>query len=226
MKKFLVGFALPAAAAIAVVGSGFSVWYFGDKEQSENEASINVTELVKIGKFEQDQTSKIILDQTPEGRKVNGKGLGTDFEAQGIYMTGTDANWKGTIEYVTSNSDKVDGKVKPSIKTYIFLPKAVASYISVSAGALEETFDDFKLTAGVATAKTFSSSNYVRYTYTWGENATKISLPKKYKDESAFFHFTYKDGKEPTSETQYEALKNAVADKTVSIVSEAVLIKA
>ena len=32
MKRFLVSILVPAAAAIAVVGSGFSVWYFGDKE--------------------------------------------------------------------------------------------------------------------------------------------------------------------------------------------------
>ena len=226
MKKFLVGFALPAAAAIAVVGSGFSVWYFGDKEQSEDVASINVTELVKIGHFVQDSSSKIILDQTPEGRKTNGNGLGTDLEAQGVYMAGTDANWKGTIEYVTSNSDKVEGKVKTSIKTYIFLPKAVATYLNVSAGILEEKFDDFKLTVGVAASKTFSSSEYVRYAYTWGENVSKISLPKKYNDDSAFFNFTYKDTKEPTKEAEYDAMKTDVENKTVSIVSEAVLVKA
>lgn len=226
MKKFLVGFALPAAAAIAVVGSGFSVWYFGDKEQSENEASINVTELVKIGNFVQDSSSKIILDQTPEGREKNGNGLGTDLEAKGIYMVGTDAGWKGTIEYVTSNSDKVEGKVKTSITTYIFLPKAVATYLNVTAGTLEETFDEYKLTVGVTAPTTFSSDEYVRYVYTWGENVSKISLPKKYNDDSAFFNFTYKDNKEPTKETEYNALKTAVADKTVSIVNEAKLVKA
>ena len=29
-KKFLIGTIIPALAAVAVIGSGFSMWYFGD----------------------------------------------------------------------------------------------------------------------------------------------------------------------------------------------------
>lgn len=225
MKKFLVGFALPAAAAIAVVGSGFSVWYFGDKAQEESNASINVTQLVKIGTFTQDASSKIILDQTSEGRTANGNGLGTGLEAGGIYMEGEGESWKGTIAYNSSNSDKVDGKVKTSIKTYIFVPKAVSEYISVQ-GADSYTFETYAVSTGSASAKSFTSENYVGYVYTWGENATSIKLPTSYKDESAFFYFDYQSGKEPKNETEYGALKEAVKNQQISIVSEATLVKA
>lgn len=225
MKKFLVGFALPAAAAIAVVGSGFSVWYFGDKVQGESGASINVTQLVKVGSFTQDASSKIILDQTSEGRAANGNGLGTGLEASGIYMEGEGENWKGTIAYNSSNSDKVDGKVKTSIKTYIFVPKTVSVYISVK-GADSYTFETYAVSTGSASAKSFTSDNYVGYVYTWGENTTSIKLPTSYKDENAFFYFDYQSGKEPKNETEYGALKEAVKDQQISIVSEATLVKA
>lgn len=223
MKKFLVGFALPAAAAIAVVGSGFSVWYFGNKAQEESNASINVTELVKLGSFTQDASSKIVLDQTPEGRKASAKDLGTDLEAKGIYMTGAGADWKGTITYNASGSDSVEGKVKTEIKTYIFLPKAVGDYIQVEKATFDISFSEYKVTEGVAAVKSFTSDEYVSYVYTWGEKTT-INLPQTYKDEVAFFTMTYKTGKEPTTEDQYKAMKEAMKDKTVSIVSEAKLI--
>lgn len=225
MKKFLVGFALPAAAAIAVVGSGFSVWYFGDKAQDESNASINVTELVQIGKFTQDANSKIVLDQTTEGREANANGLGKELEAKGIYMTGANEGWKGTISYEKSDSDTVEGKVKTEIKTYIFLPKAVDTYIEVKKATLDAAFTKYEVTEGVAAVKSFTSENYVSYVYTWGEETT-ISLPKTYKDDTAFFYMTYKGGKEPTNDTEYKAMKAAMNGKTVSIVSEATLVKA
>ena len=52
-KKFLVGSLLPVLAGAAVVGSGFSLWFFNDTENHANQdASANVTQLVEVGSVE------------------------------------------------------------------------------------------------------------------------------------------------------------------------------
>lgn len=126
MKKIFAGVVLPVVAAAAVIGSGFSIWFFGENEAKVNEkASVEVTNLLRIGKLEMKQGSKMVLDQTEtvrtllaENRKSNSEALnnansfnkdhsvavndktGANFVANGIYFTKKTA------------SDTFDGKIK------------------------------------------------------------------------------------------------------------------
>ena len=226
MKKFLVGFALPAAAAIAVVGSGFSVWYFGDKEQSENEASINVTQLVKVGSFQQDAKSVLVLDQTAAGREQFGKDSG--IEAHGIYMTAPDQveGWTGKITYTPIGGvENAGSKVKASIKTYIFVPTIVNGVLKMNGATKVADFAKYDYKPGDASTKSFTPANYVAYSYSWTDDdiANGVTLPKL-NEEKPFFYFSYV--KEATNDGDYQALVTATKDKTISIVSEAVLVSA
>lgn len=50
-KKFLIGSMLPALVGAAIVGSGFSLWFFNNTTttESQNNVNKNVTQLVEIG---------------------------------------------------------------------------------------------------------------------------------------------------------------------------------
>lgn len=126
MKKIFAGVVLPVVAAAAVIGSGFSIWFFGENEAKvDGTASVEVTNLLRIGKLEMKQGSKMILDQTEavrtllaDNRKSNSEKLnnansfnkdhsaavndktGTNFVANGIYFSKETA------------SDTFDGKIK------------------------------------------------------------------------------------------------------------------
>ncbi len=238
MKKFLVGFALPAAAAIAVVGSGFAVWVFGTdaKTQSEDKASINVTQLVKIGNFTQAATSTVYLDQTGDGRNKSFNNatdyLGKDIEANGIYMGNFSTN-DSTIKYngldATDAVDHFSEKVKVQKKTYIFVAKDVHTYVKVN-GADGYTFPGEGYSTPTAT---YGSTDWVGYVYTWpgksaGEQQTEsIQLPDlDHHETGAAFTFAYQTDKEPTNATDYGTMKTAVEGKSIVIISEANLVKA
>jgi len=251
MKKFLVGFALPAAAAIAVVGSGFAVWVFGTdaKTQSEDKASINVTQLVKVGSFEQASTSKVVLDQTTAGRTAAGVttgAVGADLEAKGIYMKdfkksdGTDSNnqikYTEASDTTKNHTDHVDGKVKTVKKTYVFIPNEVATYVKAAAGTdTNVTFSDaytdtYTYTISATSSETYNcgtSGDYKGYVITWKEKLTDCSdtiyLPKEDTTDKTAFGFEYVS--EPKTETEYDTMFTNVKDKTIVIISEAVLTK-
>lgn len=117
MKRFLVSILVPAAAAIAVVGSGFSVWYFGDKQvETKTDASTGVKNMLHIGTFEGMSTNfKLHFDQTAEGRNkaLKLKGIAdpstealAGLEAEGIKLT-DESGISSTIKYVSSTAGNV-----------------------------------------------------------------------------------------------------------------------
>lgn len=242
MKKFLVGFALPAAAAIAVVGSGFAVWYFGEGLNHDNgEASVNVTQAVAAGHFSFNSKATLNLDQTQTNRDAiakstpfadynndNGEYTGKDFEATGVSLIdfmapyGVDKIDEGSdiVKYDgvtdTETVDHVDGKVKTTKTTYVFIPKAVAAYVEVASGT-PYTID----TAGykLNSSTTLAAADYTTaYSYTWGDSEDTIELKAK-------FTFQYINGKEPRTLADYKTMKTAVNGSKVVISHEAKLVK-
>lgn len=214
MKKFLVGFGLPAVAAIAVIGSGFSVWAFDKETKSQDVAGIEVTQLVKVGTFNQASGSTLVLNQTSNDFD--------DKSISGVYLdkfTGTDATKE--IKYLTSGSDSIAHTVKVEIKTYIFLSNALADYVTVEGAAAYNEDYSFDTT-------TYAKTAFKSFVYTWGDGVTSINLPSVGDRTDAAFTFKYVDGQEPTDETKYNAMKAAVtADGVKAVfVSEAKLVKA
>lgn len=241
MKKFLVGFALPAAAAIAVVGSGFAVWYFGEGLNRDNgEASVNVTQAVAAGHFSFNSKATLNLDQTQTNRDAiakstpfadynNGEYTGKDFEATGVslidFMAPYGVNYakigegSDIVKYDgvtnTETVDHVDGKVKTTKTTYVFIPKAVAAYVEVASGT-PYTID----TAGykLNSSTTLAAADYTAYSYTWDDSEDAIELKAK-------FTFQYIDDKEPSTLAAYKTMKAAVNGSKVVISHEAKLVK-
>lgn len=152
MKRFLVSILVPAAAAIAVVGSGFSVWYFGDKQvDTKTDASTGVKNMLHIGTFEAMSTNfKLHFDQITEGRNkaLKLKGIAdpstealVGLEAEGIKLTNESAVSE-TIKYVsptgnvtdsgTFGTDPDDIEVAVKITTTFTVKGALANWLVVN----------------------------------------------------------------------------------------------
>lgn len=229
---------VPAAAAIAVVGSGFSVWYFGDKEvKSDASASLNVENLLEAGSLNKTEVSalfKLHLDQTSETReKVIGASnplLG--LEANGIYLTNEDTPKISKVKYASpTESNKVDrwdtGTVKAKVKvvTTVEIKEALANWVVATGSASTETVTD----------------GYVGFDYVWTPTQVETDgfdllteLTFKYADfNTDTHHYTTVDRKgvttcEPISSTEYATMKTAVEAITepMKIVTRATIVKA
>ncbi len=123
MKKIFAGIVLPTLAAAAVIGSGFSIWFFGENQDSvSTEASIKVENLMRIGDLTTSSSTAVLhLDQTKGVREailessdyvksevngnVDGKSNYNETEFRKIASTKTAA--KGL--YLTLVNDKTDG---------------------------------------------------------------------------------------------------------------------
>lgn len=240
MKRFLVSILVPAAAAIAVVGSGFSVWYFGDKEvKSDASASLNVENLLEAGSLNKTEVSavfKLHLDQTSETREkvIGATNPLLGLEAKGIYLTNEDDTKGSTVKYASpTESNIVDhwdtGTVKAKVKvvTTVEIKEALANWVVATGDASTETVTD----------------GYVGFDYVWTpaqvetegfDLLTKLSF--KYADFNATaLQYTTPVSErkgvttcEPISSAEYAKMKTTVEaiSEPMKIVTRATIVKA
>lgn len=176
-KKFLLGTIIPALAASAVIGSGFSMWYFGDANsvKANQNANKNVTQLVRVGTIAAADDFTINFDQTKEGH-VNQVGSHTYndacLEATGITLKfAENANTKAiyTEASKTTFDDNLagldhttDGKVYYVFTTKVTIENGLGAYVNMDV----KTGSNFKVDNknGVTTTNktvvyTFTSKN-------------------------------------------------------------------
>ncbi len=236
MKRFLVSILVPAAAAIAVVGSGFSVWYFGDKEVKTNSsASLNVKNLLHIGTFQEMSGSfKLTLDQTEAGREKalelkTGDAL-KDLETTGITLTNNDTTKQSKIVYESPKQAKTldsgtfgGTDVKVVITTTFTINEKLAKWVKVSS----------------VKGETLSKDENV-YTYTWKGAQTTLNLVgdvtfayadynDHYKSISSSINGTARGtlGCEPLNAAEYDVMYqeiNGITD-AITISTVATLVK-
>lgn len=193
MKKIFAGIVLPTLAAAAVIGSGFSIWFFGENQDKvSTTASIGVENLLRIGEMGKNSTATLRLDQTKAVREKiltsdlvnettqNGNfdkasnysetdfGKGTD--ANGLYLVGTGTPaFDGTITYTAPTDGHVDSLDDSyvEIKTTFKFEGKIANYVGMDAydetGTLKNGWDVTNATTGV-------------YVYTW-QTETTNTLP-------------------------------------------------
>ncbi len=235
MKRFLVSILVPAAAAIAVVGSGFSVWYFGDKQvDTKSNASLKVENMLHIGTFETvSDTFMLHLDQTAETRaKIVAAGdelLG--LEATGITMTNETGD-TSTIKYKKPSAPQVDSgtfgetTVKVKIVTTVEVQNdlnkwVVPTGLTAATGTVTDGYtgydlawDDAQITNGLELthAFTFAYAPYVAATH-YGTDADQR------KGVTTC---------EPINSTEYAKMKTTVEaiSKPMKIVTRATIVKA
>ena len=196
-KKFLVGSLLPVLAGAAVVGSGFSLWFFNDTATTNKsqDLSKNVTQLVAIGTIETADEVTITFDQ-----KTRTTSLTKLPAAEGITVNpGTNSKAKYTSPTGDNGVDIFDNDNKTSVEfvTEIKVTKELADYIVLS-------YD--------STAVEYADGAYtIKQVFDFGTNADDMVFDwKKVKID-------YATGKEPANKVAYTTFKGIVDSATITV---------
>lgn len=215
-KKFLLGTIVPALAASAVIGSGFSMWYFGgaNSVKANQNANKNVTQLVRVGTIAAADDFTINFDQTKEGH-VNqvGSHIYNDacLEATGITLKfAENANTKAiyTEASKTTFDDNLagldhtdDGKVYYVFTTKVTIENGLGEYVNMDVKTDSKFTVDNK--NGVTTSKT------TVYTFTSENNVSEFNWLN--------VELTYADGKEPSTLKQFREFHDLVNNQATKI---------
>lgn len=216
-KKFLIGTIIPALAAVAVIGSGFSMWYFGDANsvKANQNANKEVAQLVRAGKIAVADSFTVRFDQTKEGH-ANQIGSHTYNDATCLEATGItlkfdkNANTKAiyTEASNTTFDDNLkgidhtdDGKVYYVFTTKVTIENGLGDYVNMNVKT------DSKFT--VAKAKVESTPNTTVYTFTSEHNVSEFDWSK--------VELTYADNKEPSTLELFKAFHQLVTNEATKI---------
>ena len=223
MKKIFAGIVLPTLAALAVIGSGFSVYFFGENQDKiSSNGTVKVENLVRIGELTTSVTSADLhLDQTKAVRSAiltgnnyvsgetngnvdgksnyNSSAYGANAEAKGLYLTSNDTTATTfDIKYTANTADQfvdyLDGAAKLQIVTTFTFSGGVENYVG-----MKYNTDD---------SKWAHDANSGVYTYTW---ATENTANKGYSKSIA-----YKDGEGSTADFQFVYLEYKTQYDTVT----------
>ena len=228
MKKIFASIVLPNLAAAAIIGSGFSVWFFGEnQDKASTTASIIVENCLKINEVRmyEGEVAVLHLDQTKGVRseilkaEKNGK---SDFdrgafgvEANGIYLAPKKGvkEYNGNINY--DQTTNLEGTCKLELVTEFKFEGGVKDFVGMK--------NDFKPEKGTMDTPN-SADGVVVYTFKWATVPTPYNyaghLPVRSGEDTSGgnaidFVFEYleynnqyttgKDAKRDGTETAYAA---------------------
>lgn len=211
-KKFLLGTIIPALAAVAVIGSGFSMWYFGDANsvKANQNANKNVEQLVRVGKIAVADSFTVNFDQTQLKHAQQIGSATTDVEATGITLKfAENANTKAiyTEASKTTFDDNLagldhtdDGKVYYEFTTKVTIENGLGAYVNMNV----KTGSKFK----VDDAKGETTENTTVYTFTSKNNSVF---------DWSNVELTYAEGKEPSTLAQFKDFHDLVNNEATKI---------
>lgn len=228
MKKIFAGIVLPTLAAVAVIGSGFSIWFFGENQDKvSTTASIEVQNLLRIGNLTADSSEGLLhLDQTADVRaKILKSSLvnadanknfdkasnffaaaaGSDAEAKGLYLTKKNSTdtFTGKISYAKAAEagyfEEIPSYCKVEIKTTFTFGSNLKDYVAMDTSAGDWTE---------------SNAAEGKYVYKWADQADKTL----HMDGAtgATFNFVY-----VANSTIYDFLGEGKVDPNRATTSEA-----
>lgn len=204
-KKFLTGSLLPVLAGAAVIGSGFSLWFFADSETTQHFVpSTHITQVVALGDITNSDDFTIVFDQT-KGSRTN-LGVESTTEANGIHI-----NWLGktnkVAKYTSVNDngqDEIDHETGENAKIY-FVFSASITVTNNGDTKLEEYFDIAYDGAKSSTREPGSNT----YEIVLEDNVDTFDWEK--------VTFSYATGKEPSTYAQYNDFKTAVKNADIKV---------
>lgn len=195
-KKFLLGTIIPALAAVAVIGSGFSMWYFGDANsvKANQNANKHVEQLVRVGKIAVADSFTVNFDQTQLKHAQQIGSATTDVEATGItlkfakgantkaiYTEANEATFDDGLKGVDHTDD---GKVYYEFTTKVTIENGLGAYVNMDIKPNSKFTVDNKngVTTENTTVYTFTSKNNsvfdwsnVELTYAEGEEPSTLA---------------------------------------------------
>lgn len=215
MKKIFAGIVLPTLAATAVIGSGFSIWFFGENQDSvSTNASIEVQNLMRIGDLTTSSSTAVLhLDQTKGVRKailessdyvksevngnVDGKSNYNKTEFGKIASTKTAA--KGLyLTLVNDKTDGFDGKINydtpaptDGLDTFTGGWKYQIVTTFTFSGNLEKFVGMVMPADDVNGTWNDDEASSGKYTFTWKDGVKEMKLPVGTDEDAASFKFEY-----------------------------------
>lgn len=215
-KKFLLGTMVPALAAAAVIGSGFSMWYFGDANSAKANQTANkgVAQLVRAGKIAVADSFTVNFDQTKEGHAsqigshtyddakcVEATGITLKFaenaNTKAIYTEASNTTFTDNLEGIDHTTDD---KVYYVFTTKVTITNDLAAYVNISTTDANFTITE---TAGV------KGATITTYTFTSKHNVSVFDWSK--------VELTYADGKEPSKLELFKTFHQLVTNEATKI---------
>lgn len=213
MKKRLLGIVLPVLAGVAVIGTGFSTWYFTEGELSVENQSINVnlTSYARIGDLETLKTPALLYldgDAATNGNYTDpttGKEYTSRSDGKGIHLYESAENIGGEItaddidlKLLTVDSNASTESVWGVTVTMKVKLTNLGGYVQIGLEGGDNSFTE--------------SNGYQTYTKTITFAALKgasgeIDMPA--------LTFTWIN--EPRTKAEYNALKDAVSKASMEI---------
>lgn len=137
MKKLVTATLIPALAAIAVIGSGFSVFYFGNEDKTTNMLNSKVENVLTTGELTGPTSMELHFDQTAATRAIFSDKITS--EANGIYLANAAGDSTAlSIKYTKPQGENVNdsstGLAKKVIQTYILVPEVYLNYLAINKG--------------------------------------------------------------------------------------------
>lgn len=205
MKKFVLAFGIPVLAVASLIGSGYATWYFNSGiVTGEKGITVEPTEKKVVGAvFEHSEDASLaslVLDQPDDTTD------GMPHDRQNVHFDGTFKEFLKAYEGDDNPSDDkfVDGTFYKVTTTITISPK-VAEYVNF-------TFNDQTSSADVLTLTKEISKLEV-----------KSDTPKYEVFDISDVTVAYTD-KKPSTAAEYETMKSAVKDQSITISFEAEIV--
>lgn len=205
MKKFVLAFGIPVLAVASLIGSGYATWYFNSGiVTGEKGITVEPTEKKVVGAVlehsENASLASLVLDQPDDTTD------GMPHDRQNVHFDGTLKEFLKAYEGDDNPSDDkfVDGTFYKVTTTITISPK-VAEYVNF-------TFNDQTSSADVLTLTKEISKLEV-----------KSDTPKYEVFDISEVTVAYTD-KKPSIAAEYETMKSAVKDQSITISFEAEIV--
>lgn len=206
MKKFVLAFGIPVLAVASLIGSGYATWYFNSGiVTGEKGITVEPTEKKVVGAvFEHSEDASLaslVLDQPDDTTD------GMPHDRQNVHFDGTFKEFLKAYEGDDNPSDDkfVDGTFYKVTTTITISPK-VAEYVNF-------TFNDQT-----------SSADALTLTKEISKLEVKSDTPKYEVFDISEVTVAYTD-KKPSTAAEYETMKSAVKDQSITISFEAEIVK-
>ncbi len=203
MRNKMLGILLPVLAGVAVIGTGFSTWYFMNGVDTGNEEiPVSLAAAAEIGELGFPEanplptTLHLDASVTTDDSSDSGIHLGTIGENE-VFTTDDRIGW--TYKYQASE-ETLDKHPELTIDVKI---NGIGNYV------------DIKVSDSDYTAQSQASDNYQ---YTWKKTdivpADYVATEKTPFTDDFTFAFSWKENQEPKNYSAWEALSKAIKDYT------------
>lgn len=205
MKKFVLAFGIPVLAVASLIGSGYATWYFNSGiVTGEKGITVEPTEKKVVGAvFEQSEDASLaslVLDQPDDTTD------GMPHDRQNVHFDGTFKEFLKAYEGDANPSDDkfVDGTFYKVTTTITISPK-VAEYVNFTFNNQTSSADVLTLTKEISKLE------------------VKSDTPKYEVFDISEVTVAYTD-KKPSTAAEYETMKSAVKDQSITISFEAEIV--